>query len=230
MKKVISFCLWGNKTKYTIGSIRNTDLAKEFYPDFECWIYIHEPTVPKEIVDQLKIKDNVKIFLRNGDLNTCKPMMWRFEPIDDEDVEIMMSRDTDTRILSREKLAVEEWLNSDKIFHIMRDHPYHSNLILGGMFGVKKNILIINNWKNLMNQFNQNNYDYDQQFLAEFIYPKIKDNVIIHASFHKFEGSECKNFPTDFDDSYDFVGQYVYEDESRNNEHRNIIKHQLMQK
>ena len=47
-------------------------------------------------------------------------MMWRFEAIDNQDVEIMMSRDTDTRILPREVKAVEEWINSNKIFHIMR--------------------------------------------------------------------------------------------------------------
>ena len=53
--------------------------------------------------------------------------MWRFETIDDPDVEINMSRDTDTRILLREKLAVDEWLASGKTFHIMRDHPHHIN-------------------------------------------------------------------------------------------------------
>ena len=33
--KVISFSLWGNKLMYTIGAIRNADLVKQFYPDFE---------------------------------------------------------------------------------------------------------------------------------------------------------------------------------------------------
>ena len=37
-------------------------------------------------------------------------------------VEIMMPRDTDTRIFLREKLAVDEWLKSGKLIHIMRDH------------------------------------------------------------------------------------------------------------
>lgn len=34
--------------------------------------------------------------------------MWRFEAIDYLDVEVNMSRDVDTQILLREKLAVEE--------------------------------------------------------------------------------------------------------------------------
>ncbi len=36
-----------------------------------------------------------------------------------------MSRDTDTRILLREKLAVDDLLKSDKLLHIMIDHLYH---------------------------------------------------------------------------------------------------------
>ena len=48
MKKVISFSLWGNNPTYNIGAIKNAELAKEFYPDFECWFYIHEETVPFE--------------------------------------------------------------------------------------------------------------------------------------------------------------------------------------
>ena len=34
-----------------------------------------------------------------------------------------------------------DYFKSDKIFHIMRDHPHHSHYILGGMFGIKKNNL-----------------------------------------------------------------------------------------
>jgi len=138
MVKVISFCLWGDNPKYNIGAIKNVDLAKLFYPDFQCWIYIHSPSVPRHTIDELQKRDNIKIFYKIGNLNTCKPMMWRFEPIIDKNVEVMISRDTDTRILLREKLAVDEWLKSDKILHIMRDHPHHNDLILGGMWGIKK--------------------------------------------------------------------------------------------
>ena len=45
MVKVISFSLWGNQTKYTIGAIRNAELVRELYPNFECWFYIHKDTV-----------------------------------------------------------------------------------------------------------------------------------------------------------------------------------------
>jgi len=41
----------------------------------------------------------------------------------------MMSRDLDSSIIDREAKAVEEWLQSDKDFHFMRDHPSKKNYI-----------------------------------------------------------------------------------------------------
>ena len=36
MKKIIAFSLWGDQPKYTVGAIKNADLAKEIYPDWTC--------------------------------------------------------------------------------------------------------------------------------------------------------------------------------------------------
>ena len=228
MKKVLSFCLWGNNPTYTIGAIKNAELAKIFYPDFECWFYIHQETVPLEIIDELKLLNNVKIIFKTGQLEneSCTPMMWRFEAIDSPEVEIMISRDTDSRIYLREKLAVDEWLSSDTIFHIMRDHPCHNFSILGGMFGTKK-IKEIPNWTELINKITKNsNRDYDQDFLRDYIYPVIKNNSTIHATFFKKE-SHAKDFPIKYCNDFKFVGEYVYADESRNILHINLLKNAI---
>ncbi len=34
MNKVISFSLWGDNPKYTIGAIKNAELSKTIYPDW----------------------------------------------------------------------------------------------------------------------------------------------------------------------------------------------------
>lgn len=222
MKKVLSFCLWGENPTYNIGAIRNAEIAKSLYPDFECWFYIHKETVPIKTIDILEKMDNTKVIFKYGELSSSKPLMWRFEAIDDNDVELMMCRDTDTRILFREKLAVDEWLNSDKIFHIMRDHPHHSSHILAGMFGTKK-VPEISSWGSLMNKIVQKNIDYDQEFLKYYIYNNIKDNSVVHATFHKYE-PHSKDFPIKYDYEYRFVGEYVYFDESRSNVHIDILK------
>jgi hypothetical protein len=228
MKKVLSFSLWGDNPTYNIGAIKNAELAKEFYPDFECWFYIHQETVPENTIKKLQEFDNTKIIFKSGDLNNenCKPRMWRFEAIDDPEIEIMMSRDTDTRILLREKLAVDEWLNNKTLFHIIRDHPHHNFTILAGMFGTKK-IPQIPNWTNIINSYNKtDNRMYDQDFLRDYIYPIIKNNSTIHASFHKME-PHAKNFPINYRRELYFVGEYVYHDNSRSDYHINELKKSL---
>ena len=98
MKKVISYSLWGNKPVYNVGAIRNANQAMILYPDFECWFYIHRATVPQETIDELNKLSNVKIIYKDEDIT--KARMWRFESIDEVDVEINLSRDSKTNLLT----------------------------------------------------------------------------------------------------------------------------------
>lgn len=235
MVKVISFSLWGGgcptqccSNDFYIGAIKNSKLALEMYPNFECWFYVHKESVPQHIIDELNNFSNTKIIYKTGDLNKIKPMTWRFESIDNPDVEINLSRDTDTRILLREKLAVEEWIKSDKLFHIMRDHPHHRYPILGGMFGTKKN-KEIPSWTDLINNkiYQKSSRDYDQTFLKNIIYPIIKNVSLIHSSFNFFLNEKIKPFPIPYCDNYYFVGGYVYHDDSVSEIHKNILKNTI---
>ena len=73
------------------------------------WVWVDTNTrlpLTPDIIKQLSELPNTKIILKTGDLLKCKPMCWRFEAIDDDNVEVMMPRDTDTRIFLREKMAV----------------------------------------------------------------------------------------------------------------------------
>jgi hypothetical protein len=228
MKKIISFSLWGNNTTYNIGAIRNAEDALTLYPDFECWFYIDKNTVPHETIEKLRLVSNTKIIFKNENTTNedCNPRMWRFEPIDDPEVELMMSRDTDTRFTQREKLAVNEWLFSNKTFHIMRDHPHHNFCILGGMFGTKK-IPQLSNWMSIMKLYKKTgDRMYDQDFLRDYIYPLIKEDCVVHASFHRKE-YHAKPFPIQYCKEYRFVGEYVYADESRSNYHIDELKNHL---
>jgi hypothetical protein len=139
MKKLISFCLWGDNPVYNIGAIRNAEIAKEIYPDWVCRYYIGKST-PANTIEKLKTFDNVEIveMVEEGDWTG---MFWRFYPASEEGVDVVIVRDCDSRLNLREKEAVLEWLNSDKGFHIMRDHPAHGTEILGGMWGSKKGVI-----------------------------------------------------------------------------------------
>ena len=207
-KKVISFSLWGDDPKYTIGAIRNAILAVQYYPDWICRFYIGK-SVPMDIIRELRNMNNTELFIMNeyGDWTS---MFWRFYTASDPDVEIMISRDTDSRISRRECLAVQEWLESGKGFHIMRDHPWHGTEILGGMWGMRKGV--VPNFQELITKFKKGNfYNTDQFFLKENIYPLIKDNSMIHDEFHNYDLNK-KHFPEPRQ-NYEFVGEvFDYQD------------------
>lgn len=182
MKKIISFSLWGNNFRYTGGAIQNAELAKIYYPDWICRFYVGNSTA-SGIINKLSKFANVEIIemQENEDWTSS---FWRFYALEDDQVSAVLFRDADSRIGKREKYAVEEWMKSSKDFHIIRDHPYHGGFpIMAGMWGIKNSTIkdikeLIRNYKNLGNFYNT-----DQMFLADIIYPKIKDNYIIHDEF-----------------------------------------------
>jgi hypothetical protein len=148
-------------------------------------------------------------------------MFWRFLPASESNVSVMISRDCDSRLSLREKLAVDEWLNSDKNFHIMRDHPCHGIEILGGMWGVKYPYLI--DMKNHINNFDKGNFwQIDQIFLKNIIYPIIKDGIYVHDEFFDFN-KNANNFPSNREDLM-FVGEIFDENDNPIMEHRNMLK------
>lgn len=211
MVKVFSFSLWGAHDRYNKGALAVTDQVASMFPGYECWFYIHT-SVPKEIVDALSAKSNVRVTIMDSDLATSKPMMWRFHAIDHPQCEAMMPRDTDTRFYLREKFAIQQWLESGKTFHIMRDCPHHWERIMGGMFGTRK---VDWSWFDKIAAWPQRgDRDYDQAFLKEIVYPLIKDDVIVHDSFYNYE-ADSRKFPINYDPDFHFVGEYVYEDGSR---------------
>ena len=127
MKKIISFSLWGNNPKYTIGAIRNAELTPIIFPNWVSRFYCGK-SVPEDIIEKLKSLPQTEVIIMDED-GDWTGMFWRFYACEDSD--IMLSRDTDSRLSNREKLAVDEWLESDKDFHIMRDHPYHNTEKIG---------------------------------------------------------------------------------------------------
>ena len=67
------------------------------------------------------------------------PMLWRFLPVLDPQVELAMSRDLDSRFTAREAAAVAEWRAGEcpGSLHAMRDHPWHGVPVMGGGWGAK---------------------------------------------------------------------------------------------
>ena len=183
MKKVISFSLYNGRKKDVLNAVVNCFLSKSVYPGWTPRFYV-DHTTPSEIVQCLKTFDHVEVveMPHRPDMDG-KPdgwkMFWRFLAASDPDVEVMISRDGDSLLSHREKACVEEWIASDKGFHIIRDHCYHSQKVMGGVWGAKKGT--VPNMAELIENFLKQG-TYDQGFLADHVYPKVveENNVMVH--------------------------------------------------
>jgi len=217
MKKIISFSLWGDNPKYTIGAIKNAELTPIIYPGWISRFYCGE-SVPTDIIKTLISLPNTEVVMMDVD-GDWTGMFWRFYACEDSD--IMLSRDTDSRLSNREKLAVDEWLESDKDFHIMRDHPYHNTEILGGMWGVRNGLL--KNMKQLINDYTKGDFwQVDQNFLREKIYPLVVNNSFTHDTYFNYN-TNSKQFPSKSINK-EFVGDVFDENENRHPEYYKFIK------
>ena len=182
-KYVISFSLYGNNPKYTYNAIMNAKIAEKIYHGWIVRIY-YDNTVSSTIIKTLSSFSNTECIEKTN--TTHGPgherMLWRFHAASDSSVSAMISRDCDSWLSFREAIAVKEWLNSDKGFHIIRDHCYHSQKIMGGIWGIKKGVVPL--MKQLCDEYIIKS-NYDQGFLADIIYPTIVNNVIVHLGIQK---------------------------------------------
>jgi hypothetical protein len=142
-KKVISYCIYGNNPKYTTGIIEAVISSNLIYLDWEVWVYYSKKSVPSKIVDMLR-NLNCTLIPYEDDLfsndDHSEGMFRRFQPLSNENVGVWISRDADSRCTKRERMMVEEWLQSGKAIHSILDHPCHKSL-MGGTIGVSNTIL-----------------------------------------------------------------------------------------
>jgi hypothetical protein len=205
--KVFSFCLFGSNPKYTLGMIENIKIINEKFEEWYTYIYYNN--VPQDIINV--IKEYTNVVLLESKYTGQKTTLDRFKPIDNIDVEVMMVRDADSRIHDRDCWAINEFLNSNKKLHIIRDHKYHQRPIMAGLFGIKNGLIEFNIEDKLKNfeVNNKNEYQVDQNFLALYIYPiALKNsNYLLHGN--KIYANEI-NIPFPYPvKNNDFCGQVV---------------------
>ena len=187
-KKVISFCLYGindirdEKRNFLKGVYVNFELAKTIYPDWICRVYI-PISEPMEYVHPLLELENLEVII--VDTNICLRAL-RFLPYDDTDVDIWISRDLDSVLNVREKVAVDEWMKGDKKLHVMADNHQHGWNIAAGMFGVKNDYTI--NLKSEVLEIsktfgnNQQKFDNDATILTGTFFKIYHNSHIQHYS------------------------------------------------
>lgn len=211
MKQVIAYSLYGSDNRYMIGAIKNALLAQKHFAGYEIRFYTGA-SVPDWTRSTLALIPNVQLIDCDGpEDHTAK--LWRFQALIDEQIDVVLSRDADARLTRRERLAHEDFLASRLDFHIMKDHPTgHDYKISAGMFAARTSAIPAD----LETPEPGNYYTADQDWLAEQIWPRIKDNCLIHDETYgtQAEGiSAVKPFPISKEATLHHIGAALDEND-----------------
>lgn len=194
MKNIISFSLWGSNPKYAQGAVENLKIANKLFPNWICRIY-HYDDVPIKYLYELRILGAELIEKRYDN----QGMIWRFEPLLDHTIDRFIVRDTDSILTLRDRNAVLDWITTGKEFHIIRDHIMHGTRIMGGMWGATSEFIKRIDYKKILESHDFKNtphvFGYDQDFLAQKIYPLVRNTACIHDDYHLFRDENPRNIP-----------------------------------
>ena len=175
-----SFCLYnGYNPYYYVGMLENIDLIQRFFPGWVIYVYIGND-VPKDFQDRLlALGCRLRETGQTGHVN----MIYRFFAIDDPDIDLMVVRDADSRVHWKDRWAIQQFVNSTAKLHIIRDNKVHNAPILGGLWAIRKPFDSIRSLYAAYPTGYQVNLGYDQNFLANQIYPRVPlSDMLIHTS------------------------------------------------
>jgi hypothetical protein len=185
-RDVIAFSLFGGNSKYCETAILNCAEQPRIYPDWLCRFYV-DHTVPDVVAKRITAAGG-EVIVVGADVAAWPGPMWRFAAYDAPDVRRVIFRDADSVISTREAGAVKEWIEGDTDFHAMRDIGTHTELLLAGLWGVKKGALPL--MADLVAEFLKTPVDdahfADQYFLRAYVWPYARNNLVQHDSVFGF--------------------------------------------
>ena len=195
MKRLLSFSLFGQNKIYTYGMLRNLELAQQIYVGWEVAVYV-DGTVPAEMIRFIEeLGGAVRPMSQR-----IHPVMQRFLAIADAEYSHVAIRDADSRLSFREFAATQDWIDSGRTLHVMRDHRRHQAAIMGGMWGCKGGAVPDIAEQILASGELSSDYGFDQQWLAENIWPRFVNDSLVHDTYRSgpgerrpFPGSEPRN-------------------------------------
>ncbi|MGN7072629.1 tetratricopeptide repeat protein, partial [Neisseria sp. P0001.S004] len=117
-KRIISFSLFGNNSKYIEPAVLNTQLAPVLFPGWTCRFYVDD-SVSAEAIQRFR-NNGAEVIKVGAPLDNWPGTMWRFLAINDPEVEYVIFRDADSIICYRDAAAVSEWIKSSTLFHTIR--------------------------------------------------------------------------------------------------------------
>ncbi|WP_233873451.1 hypothetical protein [Paraburkholderia adhaesiva] len=159
----------------------------QVYPGWTCHYYVDD-SVPETVKQRLRNAGAMVLEVADSNIARWPRTMWRFAAYDLPDVHRVLFRDADSVVTTREATAVEEWTESDRLFHHMRDHGSHTELMLAGMWGAVAHAMPP--MQNLVVEYLRrrpaDHHFVDQFFLREMVWPYAHTNLLQHDGVFGF--------------------------------------------
>jgi len=221
MKIAFSFCIYGHHQKYCQGLVHNLNIIQNDFPECFVYIYVSGKDVPQHYIDTYQ---SYPFVLLKKNTENEPNMIDRFFVLDDDpSIDIMIVRDADSRIHSRDQWCIQHFISSSYIAHTIRDHGAHRHPIMGGLWGLKRDYqtLTKNSLRDLYSIYYQlrkndvQKYHFDMDFLRTYVYPLLLPSLIIYLSqpfLHMSQKENIYYIPFPIEDS-DFCGQVIDFDE-----------------
>lgn len=216
-QKVISLSVFGPKENQRFEDERSTAFltplineAKNIFPEWSLRLYSDEITINRlDLRSFASLSSNIDICNVNelpiiGDASQyLSGKLWRFIPALDPTVDYISSRDLDSPLTEREKLVIDQFVNSSFSFLTIRDHPLHGIPILGGLWTAALNrdrLLFLDSFSILLDRKKSQQYALalDQLLLTEIIWPKVKFKTLAFDSYtcEQFKEGNQRSFPS----------------------------------
>lgn len=204
---LFAFALYGPAAKYTRGMIKNCEMLAEHFPGCRVGIALGDD-VPPEIVRALEEICGHVVLVKLG-FSGAAAMAERMFLLEEDpafaDCTVVFLRDADSRVHSRDRSCIRAFLDEGAggegaghppatgslrhLAHTIRDHIYHTQPIMGGLFGLRReglDGLIGGRLRPRYRAFLEacgcsSGYGTDERFLADVVHPLVQEALLVHT-------------------------------------------------
>lgn len=185
----------------------------------EYWLTIHHDDRVKEanefrFLQELERRSLLRLVDCGKAETLCGAMLWRLEPLFDEDVELVISRDIDSLPMPRDRKMVEAFYKTSGYIHGINDSESHSIALMGGMIAVKgdafRRHFTKSQWEFLKSTYDLSNHGSDQQFLNNVLYPAMASKLVVHTRRQTVSYPCLRSYPAlPQEDPLDYVVKHI---------------------
>ena len=188
-RRLVAFSLWGTNPRYLLGALDNALALPLVYPGWQAVFFVDESVPPdlrhalEELGAELKLQPNGQ--------SQRQKLTWRFMVANDSDAGRFLVRDVDSVVNERESAAVQDWIESGSLFHVMRDWWTHTDLVLAGMWGgVAGTLPQISPLLESFKPSHMETPNVDQWFLRDILWPCLRQSAKVHDRLFSPPGSQ----------------------------------------